>query len=188
MSPKRDIDALLGAASPEVRRLNPGVFAQEGHQEAPPLQKDGAGGGKVRGKAAGRVEVAIPRARGPKMTKTEERYYDYFLHPHLGPRDFILVALPQGLRVWLANGSRYTADWFLVTQSSDGRLSLSAVEVKGARRHPSHYRSLMAVRQAALEFPAITWQIATWDGSTWRVEICWDGLSPAKTATPDEQE
>jgi hypothetical protein len=169
-------------------QLRPAGIGRQGHQEAPPTQKDGGDPLQTHPPLPQkRIEVAIPRARGPKLTKTEQRYYDDFIKPDFGPGWRIPVALPQGLRVWLANGARYTADWFYVSLHpvDAGQWELVAVEVKGGHRHPSHYTSLHSVRQSAIEFPAITWQIATWDGRQWHVETC---PSRAQTATPGEME
>lgn len=65
----------------------------------------------------------------------------------------------------LANGSLYTADWTVWK----GNALLYAYECKGSHSFQSHGRSVLAFKQAALEWPETKFTWAQWKGGEWRM-------------------
>ena len=76
------------------------------------------------------------------------------------------AAMYEGVTFNLANGHRYTPDWFCVYAS--GRPVL--IEVKGSYKFGSHGRARLAFDQAKTEWPMFDWIWATKTKDGWRVE------------------
>jgi hypothetical protein len=72
------------------------------------------------------------------------------------------IARFEGVSFLLANGHRYTPDIYTVTERR-----ITCYEVKGAYRHPSHGRSMLALDQAREENPHIVFVLATKTKEGW---------------------
>jgi hypothetical protein len=102
---------------------------------------------------------------GRQPNKTEEAYRRERLAYQ--DRDGEAAIIYEALTFRLRNGMKYTPDWVVLWWNS----IVSCHEVKGSYRFPSHGRSDMAWRQAALDFPGIRWVRAVRRrGGGWAVE------------------
>lgn len=141
---------LPSRVSESVRRLNPQLFGP-----APSTAIIWAAPVVGVAKEAPRIR----QARTPKLNKTEADFLD-----HLRAKYPRATVLPHGMTLLIANGCRYTPDFYLEFEGGDGRPAL--YEVKGKKAWDD---AIVKLKVAAARFQAFDfWLVDRLPRTGWR--------------------